>query len=197
MCGTYSCTILYEIIFGEKMAIVKSIKDLKTFLLERSNQRPIYMTSGGFDPIHIGHVRCIRGTVTRALNKDIHPWNMTGLVVVVVNADSFLERKKGYAFMPLEQRMEIVDAIEGVDFVVPWEADDSTDQTVIRAIEILKPSYFTKGGDRIDASTIPEWEICKKINCEIITGVGEGGKVQSSSELIERAKIYEKRSILC
>ena len=170
------------------MAIVDSIHKLRTFLSERSNQRPIYMTSGGFDPMHIGHVRCIKGTYDLASNKDIHPWQMTGLVVVVVNADSFLVRKKGYAFMPLEERMEIINAIKGVDFVVPWETDG--DQTVCGAIEILKPTYFAKGGDRFDASTIPEWGICKKINCEIITGVGAGGKVQSSSELINRARKY-------
>ena len=171
------------------MAVVKNIKDLRTFFLERSTQRPNYMTSGGFDPLHIGHVRCIKATVARAQNKDIHPWQMKGIVVVVVNADSFLQRKKGYAFMPLEERMEIIDAIDGVDYVVSWETDG--DQTVCGAIEILKPTYFTKGGDRFDASTIPEWDICQKINCEIITGVGVGGKVQSSSELVERAMQYE------
>ncbi len=171
------------------MAVVKNIKDLRTFFLERSNQRPIYMTSGGFDPLHIGHVRCIKATVARAQNKDIHPWQMKGIVVVVVNADSFLQRKKGYAFMPLEERMEIIDAIDRVDYVVSWETDG--DQTVCGAIEILNPTYFTKGGDRFDASTIPEWDICQKINCEIITGVGAGGKVQSSSELVERAMQYE------
>ena len=171
------------------MAVVKNIKDLRTFFLERSNQRPIYMTSGGFDPLHIGHVRCIKATVARAQNKDIHPWQMKGIVVVVVNADSFLQRKKGYAFIPVEERMVIIDAIDGVDYVVSWETDG--DQTVCGAIEILKPTYFTKGGDRFDASTIPEWDICQKINCEIITGVGVGGKVQSSSELVERAMQYE------
>jgi cytidyltransferase-like protein len=168
------------------MAIANSIKTLKTFLSENSNQRPIYMTSGGFDPLHIGHVRCIKATSEKAKNKDLHPWEMRGLVVVIVNADSFLIRKKGYAFMPLEERMELVDAIDGVDFVVPWEAE-YPDQTVIGALEILKPQYFTKGGDRFDASTIPEWDVCQKINCEIITGVGAGGKVQSSSDLVKRA----------
>jgi len=151
------------------------------------------MTSGGFDPIHIGHVRCIKGTVERAYNKDIHPWQMRGLVVVVVNADTFLERKKGYAFMPLEQRMEIVDAIEGVDFVVPWEAE-YPDQTVIGALDILKPQYFTKGGDRFDASTIPEWDICQKIGCEIITGVG-GGKIRSSSDMVEKADRFNLEAV--
>ena len=173
------------------MAIAKNIYDLRTFLSEGSCQRPIYMTSGGFDPIHIGHIRCIKGTYDRASNRDIHRWGIEGIVVVVVNADSFLIRKKGYAFMPLEERMEIIDAIEGVDYVVPWETDG--DQTVCKALEILRPAYFTKGGDRFDASTIPEWEICQKIGCEIITGVGAGGKVQSSSTLVNRMKTLEQK----
>jgi len=173
------------------MAIANSIKELKTFLGENSNQRPIYMTSGGFDPIHIGHVRCIQETNLLANNSVKHPSHLTGLVIVVVNADSFLIRKKGYAFMPLKERMEIVNSIRGVDFVVPWEAE-RTDQTVIGALKILKPRYFTKGGDRFDASTIPEWDICQKIGCEIITGVGAGGKVQSSSDLVKRAIEMER-----
>lgn len=167
------------------MAIVSDIKTLRTYLSENSNQRPIYMTSGGFDPIHVGHVRCITGTHDLASNADIHPWQMKGIVVVVVNADSFLKRKKGYVFMPLKERMEIINSIVGVDFVVPYETDG--DQTVCGAIKILKPTYFTKGGDRFDASTIPEWEICQQIGCKIITGVGAGGKIQSSSELVASA----------
>ena len=171
------------------MAIVNNIKDLKTFLGESSNQRPIYMTSGGFDPLHIGHVRCIQETVKLA-TKECPKSLMTGLVIVVVNADSFLIKKKGYAFMPVAERMEIINSMKGVDFVVPWEAEEG-DQTVIGALEILKPSYFTKGGDRFDASTIPEWDICQEIGCEIVTGIGAGGKVQSSSELINRAYNFE------
>jgi cytidyltransferase-like protein len=173
------------------MAIVNSVLELKSFLTNIQSRRPIYMTSGGFDPIHIGHIRCIQETALLA-NSDVkHPSHMSGLVVVVVNADSFLIRKKGYAFMPVEERMEIINSLEGVDFVVPWEAEGS-DQTVIQALDILKPTYFTKGGDRFDASTIPEWDICQKIGCEIITGVGAGGKVQSSSELVQRAIKYMK-----
>ncbi len=168
------------------MAIVKNIKDLKTFLGENANERPVYMTSGGFDPLHVGHLRCIQETVKMANSSDKHPSAMKGLVVVVVNADSFLVRKKGYAFMPLEERMEIINGISGVDFVVPWESNEN-DQTVVRAIDILKPQYFTKGGDRFDASTIPEWDICQIVGCEIVTGVGAGGKVQSSSDLVKRA----------
>jgi len=84
--------------------------------------------------------------------------------------------------------MEIVNAVTGVDYVVPWHYTPN-DSTVIGALEILKPKFFTKGGDRFDASTIPEWETCQKLACEIITGVGQG-KIQSSSELVKNA--YEK-----
>ena len=171
------------------MAIANNIESLKTFLGERANERQIYMTSGGFDPLHVGHLRWIQETVKLATSSEKHPSAMKGLVVVIVNADSFLIRKKGYAFMPLEERMELINGIAGVDFVVPWEAQGN-DQTVIKAIETLKPDYFTKGGDRFDASTIPEWEVCQSVGCEIITGVGTGGKVQSSSELVKRAYRY-------
>ena len=168
--------------------IFKNIQSLRYYLSEKHNECPIYMTSGGFDPMHIGHVRCIQGTAKLAMDKHKNPLMLNGLVVVVVNADSFLERKKGYVFMPLEERMEIINALKGVDYVVPWETDG--DQTVCKAIDILKPSYFTKGGDRFDAKTIPEWEICKKNNCEIITGVG-GEKIQSSSDLVAAATDLE------
>tara|TARA_S200000501_G_scaffold307969_1_gene297344 strand:+ start:480 stop:1055 length:576 start_codon:yes stop_codon:yes gene_type:complete len=169
--------------------IFKKIENLRQFLSKNHNERPIYMTSGGFDPLHIGHVRCIRGTSDLATSSDIHPSILKGLVVVVVNADSFLIRKKGYAFMPLQERMEIIDAIKGVDFVVPWETDG--DQTVCQALEILRPNFFTKGGDRTDFTNIPEWSVCKKINCEIIANVGHGGKVQSSSNLVSKATDLE------
>ena len=164
--------------------IFDKITNLKQYLAKRRNECPIYMTSGGFDPMHIGHVRCLQGTAELANDKVRHPTLLKGLVVVVVNADSFLERKKGYAFMPLEERMEIIDAIKGVDFVVPWETDG--DQTVCGALELLRPRFFTKGGDRTDYTNIPEWDICQNIGCEIIAGVG-GDKIQSSSDLVAAA----------
>jgi len=172
--------------------IFENINFLRQFLSKNHNEKPIYMTSGGFDPIHIGHVRCILGTSQLAL-RPRQPSQMTGLVVVVVNADSFLIRKKGYAFMSLTERMEIIDAIKGVDFVVPWESEGN-DQTVIEAINQLRPSFFTKGGDRFDEKTIPEWKICQQINCKIITGVGKGGKIQSSSELITKAEKSRRKN---
>jgi len=136
---------------------------------------PIYMTSGGFDPLHIGHLRCILDTTTRA-DKD------GGYVVVIVNGDGFLDRKKGFAFMPEKERAEIIAGIRGVDAAVIW---DDGSQTVIGAIAKLKPTYFTKGGDRAAPEDIPEWDICNEVGCRVLFNVG-GGKIQSSSSLIDR-----------
>ena len=142
----------------------------------------VILTSGGFDPLHVGHLRCIQDTVKFANNPRKFPKSKRPTVVVLVNCDDFLRAKKGYNFMSLEDRMEIVNAIEGVDCVLPWFYTND-DFTVVKAIDMIKPKYFTKGGDRTDATNIPEWEICQQRGCEIITGMG-GGKIRSSSELV-------------
>jgi cytidyltransferase-like protein len=167
--------------------IVGSVNRLRLILDGYDKDQKIFMTSGGFDPVHVGHIRCIKGTADLAKNPKDTPYNISGVTVVVVNSDLFLQRKKGYSFMSLEDRMEIIDSIKGVDFVVPWTSYE--DQTVRGAIEILKPDYFTKGGDRFDASTIPEWDICQEIGCEIITGVG-GDKIRSSSHMVKTSKDF-------
>ncbi len=138
---------------------------------------PIYMTSGGFDPLHVGHLRCILETAERA-DQD------GGYVVVIVNGDGFLNRKKGKPFMAERERAEIIAAIRGVDAVVIW---DDGGQTVVGAIAALKPNFFTKGGDRAAPEDIPEWDICQEVGCQVLFNVG-GGKVQSSSWLIEGAE---------
>ena len=149
------------------------------------NNIDIYMTSGGFDPMHIGHLRCIQSTLHAARDIEKYPSSNQPIVCILVNDDTFLFKKKGYAFMPLAERMEIVQAVANGAHVVPW-AQVGDDSSVIEAIRKVKPNYFTKGGDRFDASTIPEWPICQEIGCKIITGVG-GGKIQSSSELVSKS----------
>jgi len=127
--------------------------------------------------MHVGHLRCLQESaiVARDLNLPL---------VVIVNDDNFLLRKKGYAFMPLEERMEIIQGILGVDHVVAWS---DAGQTVVGALEILKPSVFTKGGDRDAAANVPEFDLCNQIGCEVRFGVG-GGKIQSSSDLVRAIK---------
>tara|TARA_Y100000310_G_scaffold168032_2_gene168069 strand:- start:1576 stop:2064 length:489 start_codon:yes stop_codon:yes gene_type:complete len=132
------------------------------------SKRKTVLVSGGFDCAHIGHIRMI-------LEAAAH-----GDVIVVVNSDEWLMRKKGYVFMPWAERAEILAAIRGV---VSVEKVDDTDGTVCEAIKRLKPTYFANGGDRKINNT-PEMEICEVLGVQLLWNVG-GGKIQSSSDLVE------------
>lgn len=136
----------------------------------------LVVTSGGFSVLHVGHVRCIRESAQIASKYHGH-------LVVLVNGDGFLQRKKGNVIVPLEERLEIIDGIAGVDHAVGW---DDGSQTVVGALEKLCPNYFTKGGDRSEPSAVPEYSICQAINCQILFGVGGADKIQSSSNLISK-----------
>lgn len=127
----------------------------------------IVATSGGFDPIHPGHISCI-----------IDSKKYGDTLVVIVNGDAFLTAKKGRPFQNLETRSLIISGIVGVDYVIPFEIKN--DPTVSKALAALKPDVFTKGGDRVDKASLPEWNTCKNNNIKIIFGVGEDKKWSSS-----------------
>ena len=133
--------------------------------------------SGGFDPIHIGHIRMIREAS-----------NLGDGVIVIANSDQWLERKKGYFFMPYIERQEILYSIKGVVDVVL--ADDE-DGTVCNSLRKVKPSIFANGGDR-KSGNVPEYETCKELGIEMKFGVGGNDKPQSSSWLVEKATKKEK-----
>jgi cytidyltransferase-like protein len=138
----------------------------------------IVCTSGPFDPIHPGHASCI------------HDSQKYGdAVVVIVNGDAMLRNKKGKEFMDLKTRCHIVSYIRGVDYVIPFEIEN--DQTVSVALEKVKPHVFTKGGDRIDEHSIPEWGTCVRNNIEVISGVGLR-KDWSSSNFLKEWATYTK-----
>ena len=137
---------------------------------DRFNTTPYttIMISGGFDPVHSGHIRMI---------QDARNY---GEVIVIVNSDAWLKRKKGYVFMPFEERCEIMEAFEGVTHVMGVEDDDDT---VCEALKRVKPTYFGNGGDRTGDNT-PEQDVCKELNIEVIFELG-GEKTQSSSQLVD------------
>lgn len=130
----------------------------------------IVCISGGFDPLHVGHMRHIQ----EARNY--------GDVVVILNSDAWLKKKKGYVFMPYEERKEILMGIAGVFSVVP--VDDS-DGTVLKALRRINPTFYCKGGDRGPDNT-PEIELCMALGITPVFDVG-GGKDQASSVLVRKA----------
>ncbi|MFC1594990.1 adenylyltransferase/cytidyltransferase family protein [Patescibacteria group bacterium] len=147
---------------------------------KRSKLGRIIAISGGFDPIHPGHISYIQESKKHG-----------DTLIVIVNGDAFLTAKKGKSFQDLETRSIIVSAIAGVDYVVPFEIKD--DQTVCRALELLRPHIFANGGDRKDVESIPEWEICKKHNIKIMTGVGVNKQWSSSKFLRNWGRYYNKK----
>lgn len=116
-------------------------------------------------------------------------------LVVILNNDNWLKKKKGYAFMPEQERMEIVENIKDVDEVVITSHEpDSSDRSVCNELRLIKPDIFANGGDRT-GDNIPEVAVCKEIGCEMVFNVGKGGKMQSSSWLLnEFSKKVEKKT---
>lgn len=137
----------------------------------------IVAVSGGFDPIHIGHVRMFREAK-----------KLGDKVIVILNNDNWLKKKKGYVFMSQQERKEVIEALECVDEVIfTKHPKNPKDMTVCRELLELKPDIFANGGDRkgINIAT-PEVAVCKNINCKDVYNVGHGGKIQSSSWLLAK-----------
>ena len=134
----------------------------------------IVVVSGGFDPIHSGHLAMLREAA-----------GMGDKLIVGVNSDIWLTRKKGKPFMDIHERKAILQAIRWVDEV--WEFDDS-DGTAYDFLDKVRTYYYTKandfvfvnGGDRNETNNaeanVPGWEFAY--------GVGGSDKRNSSSWLL-------------
>ena len=131
---------------------------------------PVVCVSGGFDPVHVGHVRLIEAA------------HRMGSVVVILNSDAWLMRKKSYVFMPWEERKEI---LESMTHVMAVKAVDDSDGTVFKALAEIRPDYFANGGDRTAENT-PEIVWCIDHGITPLFGIG-GGKVAGSQEIVKRA----------
>jgi D-beta-D-heptose 7-phosphate kinase/D-beta-D-heptose 1-phosphate adenosyltransferase len=138
-------------------------------------QKVVVAVSGGFDPLHIGHVRMFEQA--RALGDEL---------VVILNNDNWLRAKKGFAFMPEKERKEVIEALRAVDrVVITRHKPNDRDMSVSRALRAVRPHLFANGGDRKFGNT-PEVAVCAEIGCAMMFNVGEGGKVQSSSWLLKK-----------
>jgi len=139
-----------------------------------NQQKPIIVAvSGGFDPIHMGHIRLFQAA-KRLGDK----------LIVILNNDNWLMAKKGTIFMPQRERKAILRAISYVDEVILTKSPKNPkDMSVRRELLQLRPHIFANGGDRYKHN-IPEVEVCNAIGCKMVFNVGRGGKVQSSSWLL-------------
>lgn len=153
--------------FGAPILPLEEFKKIRNTL-----SGTIVATSGGFDPIHPGHISCIMES--RALGD---------ILVVAVNGDNFLRLKKGRSFQDIGTRASIVSSIRGIDFVVPFESDE-TDISCARALEAIRPHVFTKGGDR-DFASLPtiEQELFERYHIKLVTNVGAEKRWSSSAFL--------------
>jgi D-beta-D-heptose 7-phosphate kinase/D-beta-D-heptose 1-phosphate adenosyltransferase len=148
--------------------------------------RPVVFVSGGFDFPHNGHVQYVQEAAK------------LGHVVVLLNSDEWLIRKKGYKVLDWDARREILKEMRSV-FAV-YEVDDS-DGTVCAGIQdtVTKLGHignrfiFAKGGDRTAENT-PEQEICAKLGVTCVFGVG-GEKIASSSDLVRA--VTKKEPVPC
>lgn len=139
-------------------------------------KKPIVVAvSGGFDPIHPGHVRMFKAA--KALGDKL---------VVIVNNDNWIKLKKGRAFMPDKERQEVIKGFRYVDQVILSKHKKNTkDMSVSNDLKALRPDIFANGGDR-KLGNIPEAKVCKQIRCQMVFNVGSGGKIQSSSWLLKK-----------
>ena len=136
-------------------------------------KKKVVMISGGFDPIHIGHVRYIQEAK-----------KLGDYLVVVLNNDNWLRNKKGVGFMEQKERKEIIEALACVDeVIISFHPKNPKDMSVCRELKKVKPNIFANGGDRF-ADNIPEFKVCNDLGIEMVFNVGRGGKVRSSSELL-------------
>jgi D-beta-D-heptose 7-phosphate kinase/D-beta-D-heptose 1-phosphate adenosyltransferase len=136
----------------------------------------IVIVTGGFDPVHSGHISYLRAA-KKLGNK----------LIVGLNSDEWLTRKKGRPFMPIDERFAIVSAIDVVDEVIVYNDDDGSSIDAIRLVKLRYPNneiIFANGGDRT-ANNIPEMTVQDVI---FKFGVGGEDKKNSSSWILEEWK---------
>lgn len=136
-------------------------------------QKTAVLVTGGFDPLHSGHIGYF-----------IEAKKLGDILIIGVNSDAWLIRKKGQPFMPITERLTIVSNLAMVDGCILFNDDDNTAIEAIRNIKMLFPDYkiiFANGGDR-NANNVPEMV---EPDVDFVFGVG-GNKTASSSDFLKK-----------
>jgi len=143
-----------------------------------NKEQKIVAVSGGFDPLHVGHIELFREAK-----------KLGDTLVVILNNDNWLKKKKTHVFMPEHERAEIIKALEMVDDVVLTDHKENPDDMSVSSIlRQIKPDIFANGGDRKEHNT-PEDVVCDELGIEMVFNLGN--KIQSSSWLL--SDYLEKR----
>jgi len=146
----------------------------------------VMILSGGMDCCHDGHIRMFQDAK-----------RLADIVIVGLNSDAWLTRKKGKPFMTFEVRRAILEEMRSIDRVWGFNDDDGTATDLIRRVHGLVSLTktplkvaFGNGGDRSKVDAIPTAEavVCKELGIDMVFGVGGDEKLNSSSWLIARAK---------
>jgi D-beta-D-heptose 7-phosphate kinase/D-beta-D-heptose 1-phosphate adenosyltransferase len=138
----------------------------------------VVLVTGGFDPLHAGHIELFRNAGA-----------LGDILIVGVNSDSWLERKKGRPFMQFEDRSIIISELKGVHDVISFDDSDNSAKDALRLVRKQYPHsriIFANGGDRTKEN-IPEMDI-NDDNIEFIFGVGGTTKINSSSWILAEWK---------
>jgi D-beta-D-heptose 7-phosphate kinase/D-beta-D-heptose 1-phosphate adenosyltransferase len=139
-------------------------------------EKSVVVVSGGFDPLHIGHLRYIE-----------RAYDLAAILIAIVNGDGFLQRKRKThgAYQNEDDRAAIIHALGVVDHVLIY---DDGSQFVANALKEIKPNIFANGGDRSKPGQMPECEtsVCKELGIEVVGGVGGSHKADSSSDFLKR-----------
>ena len=140
------------------------------------------IVSGGFDPIHEGHISYLYAARYKC-----------DFLTVGVNSNEWLIRKKGYCFQDLTTRKRVISALRPVDCTYSFDdSDGSAQNLILDVVSIFGPDneyLFMNGGDRTQAN-IPEMNLSGKIpNLKFVFGIGGEEKLNSSSELVEKIRV--------
>ena len=142
----------------------------------------VVLVTGGFDPLHSGHLAYFKAA--RELGDKL---------IVGINSDMWLERKKGKNFLPLNERYEIVSALKYVDNCILFNDEDDTAIEAIRNVIMLYPFdriIFANGGDRTEGNVPEEGVFMLFPDKDIVFEYGVGGvdKKNSSSWILQKWK---------
>ena len=175
---------IYESPDGGKTIYARDFGQAPNFrVLVRSPEKRVVLVTGGFDPLHSGHLAYFKAA--KALGDTL---------VVGINSDSWLKRKKGRSFYTWDERFQLIKNLEMVDYVIEFNDDENNSINAIKQSTQTFPGakiIFANGGDRT-AENIPEMGLLDdeqyKDNLEFVFSVGGDNKMNSSSWILEEWK---------